>query len=368
MNSKRNTIPALASSIVFIILSVTLQSASLEAREEEKIIHVEVVKPTHEDVARRIILPGSIAPLEKAALFAQVSGYLKWIKVDIGDWVKKNEILAFICVPQLEAEHNQLEAELARNKADYELKHLMFEMKKNLREEDAATLEALEIARYEMEAARSMVDLAQAKIEKVATLLGYREIRAPFDGIVTERFLDTGALVQLSTTTSTSPIVTVMYVDTVRIFIDAPEPDVPFIKVGLPASISIDALPGKTFTGKITRFSSSLNMATRTMRIAIDIPNPDHALFPGMYGNVTLELELHKDAITVPAECLVIENYKKFLYVVEDDIAKKIAVETAIDTGIHVEITQGLKGNEDIILRGKAAVSEGSRVRIYRGT
>lgn len=329
---------------------------------------MEVVKPTREDVARKITLPGGIVPFEKADLFGQVSGYLKWIKVDIGDWVKKDEILAFICVPQLEAEYDQLEAELARNRADYELKNLMFGMKKGLREEDAATLEALEIARYEMESAKAMVELTEAKIEKVATLLGYREIRAPFDGIITERFLDTGALVQLSTTTSsTSPIVTVMYVDTVRIFIDVPEPDVSFIKVGLPANIAVDALPGKTFAGRITRFSSSLNMATRTMRTAIDIPNSDHVLLPGMYAHVTLELEMHKDAIMVPAECLVIERYKKFLYIVENDIVRKVAVETGIDTGIRIEITHGLKGNEDIIFRGKASVSEGTKVKMSKG-
>ncbi len=366
MSSKRNVLTAF---ITTVILSIALQSTSLETRERETSIHVEVVKPAREDIDRKITLPGSIVPLEKTSLFGQVSGYLKWIKVDIGDWVKKDEILAFICVPQLEAEYDQLEAELARNKADYELKHLVFEMKKNLREEDAATLEALEIARYELEAARAMVDLTQAKIEKVSTLLGYREIRAPFDGVITERFLDTGALVQLSTTTSsTSPIVTVMYVDTVRIFIDVPEPDVPFIQVNLPACISVDVLPGKTFTGKITRFSASLNMATRTMRTAIDIPNPDHVLLPGMYGNVTLELEAHKDALTVPAECLVIENYKKFLYIVENEVVKKIAVETGIDTGIRVEITQGLQGNEDIIFRGKASVSEGAKVKVSRGS
>lgn len=372
MNSKRNTTAkeiVSALSLLAVTLSAALQTTSLEAAERETVIHVEVVKPTREDVYRRVTLPGSIVPFEKADLFAQVSGYLKWIKVDIGDWVKKGEVLAFVCVPELEAEYAQLEAEFARCKADYELQEILYERKKNLREEDAATVEDLDIARYKVEAAKATADLVRAKIEKVATLLSYREIKAPFDGVVSERFLDTGALIQLSTTTSsTLPIVTVMYVDIVRIFIDVPEPDVSLIKAGLPASISVDALPGKTFTGNITRSSSSLNMGTRTMRTAIDVPNPDHILLPGMYAHVTLELEAHKNAITIPAEALVIENYEKFLYVVKNGMVKKVAVKTGIDTGGKVEITQGLEGNEDIILRGKAAVSEGTRVKVSRGT
>ena len=353
---------------ITVILSVAFQLIGLEARGGQE-IYVEVIKPRREDVSRKIALPGSVVPFEKADLFAQVAGYIKWIKVDIGDWAKKDDVLAFICVPELEAEYNQLKAELASRQAEYELQQLIYEMKKNLRKEDAATMEDLEIARYKMEAAKAVVELAQAKLEKVAALLSYREIKAPFNGVIARRFLDTGALVQHATTTANpSPIVTVMYIDTVRILVDIPEPDVPFIKAGLPASISIDALPGKTFAGEISRFASSLNLATRTMRTAIDIPNPDRALLPGMYGYVSLELSKHRNAITVPAECLVIENYKRFLYIVENGIVKKVAVETGIDTGITAEIAEGLKGDEDVILKGKAAVSEGSRVRIYRGT
>jgi RND family efflux transporter MFP subunit len=352
---------------------MTVQSKVLQAggkgSGQELIVNVGVTKPHREDVLRKITQPGNVVAFEQASLYAKVAGYLQWIEVDRGDWVKEGQVLALIDMPEMVPEYEQLKAEYKKYKAEHDLQEIIYNRKKNLRAEEAVTEEDLDIARAQFETAKANVDVAKAKIERVATLMEYAKIKAPFDGVITERFLDPGALIQLGTTaTKPSPILTIMNIETVRIYVDIPEPDVPFIKKGMPATFTLSALPGKEFSGEVVRFSTSLDPSTRTMRTEVYIPNPDHVLLPGMFGYVTLVLERHKNTLTLPAECLIIEKEGKFVYTVVDNRVKKVPVETGIDTGIQVEITSGLAGEEDIIVAGKGSVSEGMQVKTSRIT
>lgn len=354
-------------------LVMTVQSKVLQAggkgSGQELIVNVGVTKPHREDVLRKITQPGNVVAFEQASLYAKVAGYLQWIEVDRGDWVKEGQVLALIDMPEMVPEYEQLKAEYKKYKAEHDLQEIIYNRKKNLRAEEAVTEEDLDIARAQFETAKANVDVAKAKIERVATLMEYAKIKAPFDGVITERFLDPGALIQLGTTaTKPSPILTIMNIETVRIYVDIPEPDVPFIKKGMPATFTLSALPGKEFSGEVVRFSTSLDPSTRTMRTEVYIPNPDHVLLPGMFGYVTLVLERHKNTLTLPAECLIIEKEGKFVYTVVDNRVKKVPVETGIDTGIQVEITSGLAGEEDIIVAGKGSVSEGMQVKTSRIT
>ncbi|HHT9118732.1 MAG TPA: efflux RND transporter periplasmic adaptor subunit [Candidatus Hypogeohydataceae bacterium YC38] len=355
-------------SLVMTVQPKVLQAGVKDSRQE-LIVHVGVTRPHREDLVRKVTLQGSVAAFEQASLYAKVAGYLQWIEVDRGDWVKEGQVLALIDMPEMVPEYEQLKAEYDKYKAEYALQEIIYNRKKNLRAEEAVTEEDLDIARAQFETARANVDIAKAKMERVATLMEYARIKAPFDGVITERFLDPGALIQLGTTaTKPSPILTMMDIEMVRIYIDVPEPDVPLIKKGILATLTVSALPGKEFSGEVVRFSTSLSPGTRTMRTEVDIPNPDHVLLPGMFGYVTLILERHNYTLTLPAECLIIEKKEKFVYTVADNKVKKVPVTTGIDTGIKVEIASGLTGEEDIILTGKGSVSEGMQVKLSRIT
>lgn len=342
---------------------------------------VQVTKPRREAVSRTLTLPGSVEAFEKAKLHAKVAGYLEKIAVDIGDQVKKGQVLAVLDVPEMTMEYAQADAKLAEAKAqhakaqaNYALQKVILERSKTLRERAAITQQDLDEAKARYEVAAAGVKLAQARIDNVQahlgrlkTLMEYAKIKSPYDGIVTERFVHPGALVQAATSASNvSPVVTVQRVDTVRVFVDVPEPDVPAIDRGDPATLVLSALPQKKFEGVVTRFASALDPSTRTMKVEVDLPNPKGLLRPGMYGNLTLNLETRAEAVTLPATALLTEKDKTFVYVVKDGKARKMEVTTGSDDGIRVEITSGLQGHEEVIVAGASAVNTGGSVRTVR--
>jgi RND family efflux transporter MFP subunit len=342
-------------------------------------VSVQVTRVARGDMIRSISLSASVEAFETARLYAKVAGYLGKIMVDIGDRVTKGQVLAILDIPEMAMEYTQAEAEQAEAKAqlvkartDYTLQKVVLERSKTLRAREAITPQQLdeatakcEVAAAEVTLARSRIDNVQARLGKLKTLMEYTKITAPFDGIVAERFVDPGALIQAATTASVnvSPVVTVQRVDMVRVFVNVPETEVPAVDRGDPATLVLSALPEKKFAGTVTRFASALDPSTRTMKVEIDFPNPDGLLHPGMYGNLTLNLETHAEALTLPAPALVTEKGKTFVYVVEDGKARRVEVTTGIDDGIRVEITKGLQGNEAVIVGGASTVTDGGAVR-----
>ncbi|MBI3303583.1 MAG: efflux RND transporter periplasmic adaptor subunit [Deltaproteobacteria bacterium] len=374
--------------LVIALLSITGCAESREASAQKTddahgalVPSVQVTEPRREAISRTLTLPGSVEAFEKARLYAKVAGYLEKIHVDIGDRVTKGQVLAVLDIPEMAMEYAQAEAELAEAKAqhakaqvDDALQKVVLERSKTLRAREAITQQQLDEAQARGEVAAAEVRLAQARIDnvqahlgKLKTLMEYARIKAPFDGIVTERFVDPGALIQVATSTSNvSPLVTVQRVDMVRVFVAVPEPDVPAVDRGDPATLVLSALPEKKFAGTVTRFASALDSSTRTMKVEVDLPNPEGLLRPGMYGNLTLNLETRAEAFTLPATALLTEKGKVFVYVVEDGQARKVEVTTGIDNGIRVEITSGLQGHEEVIVAGANAVNNGGSVRAVR--
>lgn len=224
----------------------------------------------------------------------------------------------------------------------------------------------MEMPRAKQQAAQARLTSAKANIARLTTLTDYAKIEAPFDGVVTERFVDPGAMIQTAASSrQAAPIVTLMNVDKLRIYVDVPDSDVLYVKEGNTATLTVRELPGREFVGRVARFTTALDPGTRTMRVEINVPNPDHTLRAGMYGQVKLALETRPHCLTLPARCLVTEKQKKSVLVVEDGKVKKVEVTIGADDGSNVEITSGLKGNEEVIIRG-SGVSPGMAVTAKR--
>lgn len=364
------------------------------AAVEGESVSVQVKAAERSDLFRQVELPGSIEALEQVTLYAKTAGYLKWIKVDIGDRVRKGQVLAEIDVPEMAPEYQGAEAEVERSKAnlanaraeaerakaELELKRITYDRLKSVREQEPDVLPQQQVdeAKAQFDVARAMVNVAESKIKvaqgdaakaeasraRLAALMEYAKIQAPFDGVVTVRSADPGALIQhAASQTNVSSVVTVARVDTLRLFVDVTETDVPFVKIGIPVTLTVDAVPGRVYRGRCTRFATSLDPKTRTMRTEIDIPNRDGSLRPGMFGRVKLDLERRENALTVPAGALVTESGKVYLWIVAGGKAKRIEVQTGMDDGIRVEITSGLTGNEEIIMGDKTRLKEGASVK-----
>lgn len=228
---------------------------------------------------------------------------------------------------------------------------------------DAATAN-VERAVTDQKSMQAKVDLAQAELERIQTMLAYREIRAPFAGVVTKRFFDRGNFIQPAQGNSAAkPLLTVTHTDVVRIFIDLPMAEVRWLNRGDKAVLDrINVLPGERFEGQVTRFASSLDRTSRMMRVEVDLNNPEHRLLPGYYGLVTLLLDEFPQTPVVPSSALITEGNETFVYCTEGDIARKRIVTTNYQDGTIVGISSGLKGGEHIVQAGAGQLSDGQRV------
>src|SRR5206468_3143878 len=194
-----------------------------------------------------------------------------------------------------------------------------------------------EIAKVELgvaEANRALaaneVDVAAATVEKTKTLLAYSQIVAPFDGVVARRLVNRGDLVQAPTATRTTPLFTVQRIDTIRVFCDVPEDDVPHLHIGDPAIVKPSGFDGKPFIGKVTRFSLRLDPETRNMRTEIDLSNPEERLYPGMYAEVSLEMNRRPDALTVPAAAVGSDGDGSFVDTITDNRITRLPIKTGL--------------------------------------
>jgi RND family efflux transporter MFP subunit len=158
------------------------------------------------------------------------------------------------------------------------------------------------------------------------------------------------------------PIVTIQELDTIRVYVSLPEIDVPKVRKGTPASLTTAAYPGREFTASVTRYAEALDPATRTMKTEMDVANPGHVLRPGMYAEVTLELENKSGALVVPDTALVVEGQKTFVYVVREGKAHRVEVEIGFDDGAQAEIRSGLNGGERVVVAGKENLTDGQSV------
>jgi RND family efflux transporter MFP subunit len=336
---------------------------------------IEVMYPRRATVAQRLQTNASLEAFEEADLFAKVSGYLSDVRVDIGDHVKAGQVLAVIDVPemkqelaeakaQLESKRSSLESarrQLDHNKADVALQNALAKDREQLGEGrqfiSDRTLDQVhanaEIAKADLgvaeanrDLAANQVDVAAATVEKIKTLLAYTQIVAPFDGVVARRQVNRGDLVQAATATRTTPsagsLFTVQRIDTIRVFCDVPENDVPHLHVGDPAIVKPSGFDGKPFIGKVTRFSRRLDPETRNMRTEIDLPNPEERLYPGTYAVVSLEMNRRPNALTVPAAAVGSDDDGNFVYTIADNRITRLAVKAGFTDNGRTEVIAGL--------------------------
>ncbi len=330
---------------------------------EPPAVEVAATRPERQAIARAISLSAGVEAFEQAPLYARVAGYVESVAVDLGDRVTEGQILATLEVPELTEQSAQAEQQLARAQAEATLQRSILTRSEGLRAKDAITDQDLDEARARAAKAGAELRLAAARVSELQTLGEYASVRAPFAGIVTRRFVDRGALVQASTS-SNSPLVTVARIETVRVFADVPEPEVSFVGREDRAVLEVAALPGQRFTGHVTRFAVALDPASRTMRTEVDFANPDGALRPGMYGTLTIALETHPDALTVPEAAVRREKTRALVYVIDGDHAVERAVKAGFAADGRVEIVDGLADGETVIASGLASVADGVRVRV----
>lgn len=316
-------------------------------------VDVQIAKPTRRDLTYQVTLPANISPLYQTTLYAKVSGYLKWIGPDKGDVVKKDQILAIIDAPEVEEQYHQA-------LTDYQIKKLTSDRLAKVWKQSPDV-----IAKQDVDVAEAASQGAKHLVDQRAALRSYTKVRAPYAGIITARFADPGALIQIATASSSGaiPLFTIMDLDTVRIYTNVPQEDSPWVVTGkTKATVSVAGLEGQSFAGTVTRSTLALDPSTRSLLVEIDLPNRDHALRPGTFVEVSLGLREIPNALVLPPQAIISGPTGKSVFIIEAGHAKSVPIETGISDGRWMEITSGLSGNDDVVVVGKRKLVEGSPV------
>jgi len=318
---------------------------------------VTLVRPERRPVTRWVTLPGRVRANQEATLHAKVAGYLAALTVDKGDRVTAGQVLGEIEVPELAADRTRTDAEL--RVARIELERLGAA---RTRAPDLVVPQALDDA-------RARVEIARANLERVETLLGYARLTAPFAAVVTARYLDPGALIPAATTGGTtggSAVVTLMDFDVVRVRVPVPEREAALVRPGQAVRFTADVLGDREFTGTISRQSYALD-ANQSMLVEVDVANPDLALRPGMYVTVRIGVDVHDEALTLPAVAVLREKSAASVFVADEGVAKKTPVRTGYADGTHVEIVDGLASDAAVVLLDAGVPAAGAAITPREG-
>jgi RND family efflux transporter MFP subunit len=353
-----------------------------------------VVAVTRGALASSLSVAGQFQPYQQVDLHAKVSGYIRWIKVDIGDRVRQGEVLALLEVPELQNQVEGAKAEVRHSQSDitraqsevvsaestYSAVHAEYtrleEASKerpgliaeqeldDARAKDREAAAQVGVAKASLDAMQQQLGVSNATRSRLETMSGYEQIVAPFTGVVTKRYADTGTLIQAGqeNNTATLPVVQVAQSDLLRLRMPVPESDVPYIQVGGDVQVRVNATR-RTFAGKIVRFSRALDTNTRTMLTEVDVPNHDLSLSPGMYAETTIQLQQKNDALILPAQAVVQNGDQSYVLVVDaTNHVEKRTVTLGIQTSNRVEITSGLQAGDNVIAAGQTDYQPGEFV------
>ena len=319
---------------------------------------VPVTQAKRGPITRSVSLPANVRALQQTTLYAKVAGFLKTISVDRGDTVKAGDLLAEIEAPELLADAAKYQAEVAVTQADHQ--RLTEALKK------APDL----VVPLTVDAAKGKFEVALAGAKRNETLLGFTKIVAPFSGVVTKRWADVGALIPAATgggSPQNSAVVTLADFSRVRVEVFVPEPEAPLLRPGLAAEVKVDELPGKAFTGQVTRIAWSLDETTKTMPVEIELANPDGTLRPGMFATAKIVVSQKPDALLLPADALVVEKAKTSVFILVDGKAKKVPVKVGFEDGKSFEVLEGVTAETMVIVTGKLPLVEGQPVNRAEG-
>ena len=352
-----------------------------------------VAEVTRGTLANTLKVAGEFLPYQEVELHAKVAGYIRRINVDIGDKVRAGQVLATLDVPELQAQVQgaqagvrQTQAEIVRAKndvaraeANYTAVHSAASRLKQASEarpgliaqqelddaqaRDQESAAQVDAAKSAFDAMQQRLGVSQAQQQQVSSMADYSRIVAPFDGVVTARYADTGALIQAGTSNAGSaPVVKIAQIGTLRLRLPVPDDIVPFVHDGDSASIRIDAL-NRTLTGKVARTTDALDPATRTMQVEIDVPNRDGSLSPGMYAEVTLNVKRAQDALVVPVQAVDRAGRQPTVLVVNPQHrVEQRTVQTGLATANRVEILSGLREGEQVIVANQSTFQAGELV------
>ena len=406
----RFVIPAM-SALALVFTALLITSCSESGKESAKVsapVTVAVAKAGKEDLSRDLDLTAELRPYQEIQVMAKVSGYVKAIYVDIGDKVKKGQLLAVLEIPEMvddlahaastlkrsEAEAIRARDELKRAESLHEIAFLSYKRLSEVaaqrpglvaqqeiddaRSKDLATQAQVSAARSGLDAANEQVSVSRASLARIRTMLDYTRVTAPFDGVVTKRFADVGSMIQAGTASQTQsmPLVRLSENTLLRIIVPVPESAVPTVHVGQGVEVRVPTL-NRSFSGSVTRFATKLSLSTRTMDTEIDVPNANLVMVPGMYAEVRLNLERRQGALAIPVTAVDLSDGSasppgkgsssgrggQVMVVASGNRIEVRRITLGLETASRAEVLSGLKDGDLVVIGGRSGLHAGQVVQ-----
>jgi RND family efflux transporter MFP subunit len=353
----------------FIVVTgvASREKSSAELRtwtDEQAIPSVAVMHPDARPLSPTLELPGRLEAYSRAPIYARVSGYVKNWKADIGAQVKTGQLLAQIDAPDLDQQLLQARADLVSLQASAELSAATLERRKTLLSSNFVSHQEIDERTADLANKRAAVKAGQANVDRLEALSGYKNITAPFDGVVTARNTDVGALINAGASTGPAMFV-VSDIRKLRVYVNAPQNYVPSIRVGGSAKVSVPGYDDETFPATVESSSHSVDASTGTTRIQLTLDNPKHRLMPGSYATVRLDLVRDKAPLYIPASALLFNSKGLRVATVDGDSRIRFKTVTiARDLGKEIELGSGLSAGDRVIVAPPDGMVDGDRVRV----
>jgi RND family efflux transporter MFP subunit len=381
-------------------------------------ITVEVQTPDNRTLNRLLRMPATLRADEQVDLYAKTSGYVSSVKVDIGSRVRQGDVLIEIAVPEMHDELRQAQATLAAKRArlesakakamqaelmieaslaeqnryatELQLKQVTYDRIAELHEEKAVTDQDYDEAKSELATADAHLKVAEARVAgargdkqaadaeisvadadiavaeasvaRFQTLMEYAIIRAPLDGVITDRLVDHGAFVRSAAESATTPLLTIAKDDRIRLTLQIPESDAPFVRIGTPVDVHVKTLD-RHVQATVSRIASALAPETRTMQAEVDLDNAGHQFAPGMYAHAAVQLVSTAGAMLIPSKAIRVHGDEVFVLVADNGVAHSRPVGIGYDDGEWAQIVSGLTGNESVIVTTRGTVVPGAAIR-----
>jgi RND family efflux transporter MFP subunit len=355
--------------LAIVIYSGLHSRASAESRlkqetEQASVSAVDIVYPKEGAPTQEIVLPGTTQAFVDAPIYARTNGYLKQWYFDIGAHVRKGQLLADIETPEVDQQLMQARADLDTAQANLNIAKITADRWKNLVSTGSVSQQETDQTLSTFTAAKATVDSNAANVHRLEELQSFEKVYAPFDGIVTARNTDIGALIDAGASAQPKELFHMASITRLRLFVAVPEVDSPAAVSGANANLTLDEFPDQVFHGTLVRNSSAIDPASRTLLVEVDVNNPTGQLLPGAYVFVHLKLPQTIRSVTIPGNTLIFRKEGLQVGVVRDGKARLVPIKMDHDYGNTVQVVSGLQTTDAVIVDPSDSLVDGAPVRI----
>jgi RND family efflux transporter MFP subunit len=325
---------------------------------------VSTVQAQHLSPKQEVVLPGNVQPYYNSPVYARTNGYVKRWYVDIGAHVKQGQLLADIETPEVDQQLEQARANLATAQANLNLSQITTARYQRLKNTNAVARQDVDNASGANSANAAIVHADQANVRQLEAMQSFEKVYAPYDGVITFRNTDIGDLINSGNTGPTTQLFQIVQPETLRVYVNVPEPYAKQVKPGIGADLELAESPGRYFHGKLVRTAQAIDYSTRTLLVEIDADNRTGEIFNGAFAQVHFKLPTASSTLVIPVNCLLFRAQGLQVAIVNNGCAELRTIKPGHDFGDTIEIVSGLNGSEEVIINPPDSIVAGQAVRI----